>query len=211
MSSRRSATGTSVGKETASNQHAYKDYMKRRNLVLALIKREIDRLATWHNPLARPEQSFPGEESLVNWSSQTVFTERNWRDLVRLAWRISPDIAVYLPARWLAFTVRRYTILLPFLVLCYTRPLATDRQLVDRQTSEIKPVILPGPGPGPSPGVRPGLGLPVVVVVVVVMPVPVPLPCLALPCLALPPLASTCLHLPCLHFISRDKLSSGPI
>ena len=100
LSSRRSVTGTSAGQETAGNHHAYKDYLKRRNLILALIKREIDRLATWHNPLARSERNFPGEESLVNWANQTVLTERNWRDLVRLAWRISPDIAVNLPDRY---------------------------------------------------------------------------------------------------------------
>lgn len=100
LSSRRSATGTSTGKEATGSQHVLKDYLKRRNLILALIRREIERLSTWHNPLARPELSFTGMESLVNWANQTVFTERIWRDLVRLAWHISPDIAVFLPARY---------------------------------------------------------------------------------------------------------------
>ena len=103
LSSRRSATGTSTGKETTGGQHILKDYLKRRNLILALIRREIERLSTWHNPMARPELSFTGLESLVNWANQTVFTERIWRDLVRLAWHISPDIAVYLPARYVYF------------------------------------------------------------------------------------------------------------
>ena len=100
LSSRRSATGHSGGKEATGNQHVLKDYLKRRNLILALIRHEIDRLSTWHNPLARPELSFTGLESMVNWANQTVFTERIWRDLVRLAWHMSPDIAVFLPVRY---------------------------------------------------------------------------------------------------------------
>ena len=100
LSSRRSATGNSGGKEATGNQHVLKDYLKRRNLILALIRQEIDRLSTWHNPLARPELSFTGLESMVNWANQTVFTERIWRDLVRLAWHMSPDIAVFLPVRY---------------------------------------------------------------------------------------------------------------
>ncbi|XP_068726230.1 phosphatidylinositol 4-kinase alpha-like [Montipora capricornis] len=100
LSSRRSATGTSVEKEATANQHVLKDYLKRRNLILALIRREIERLSTWHNSLARPDLNFTGLDLLVNWANQTVFTERSWRDLVRLAWHISPDIAVFLPARF---------------------------------------------------------------------------------------------------------------
>ena len=100
LSSRRSATGTSVEKEATANQHVLKDYLKRRNLILALIRREIERLSTWHNSLARPDLNFTGLDLLVNWANQTVFTERSWRDLVRLAWHISPDIAVFLPARY---------------------------------------------------------------------------------------------------------------
>ena len=100
LSSRHSATGNSAGKEATANQHVLKDYLKRRNLILALIRREIERLSTWHNPMARPELNFTGLESLVNWANQTVFTERIWRDLARLAWHISPDIAVFLPARY---------------------------------------------------------------------------------------------------------------
>nr|XP_058953334.1 phosphatidylinositol 4-kinase alpha-like [Pocillopora verrucosa] len=100
LSSRRSATEGSTGKEATGGQHVLKDYLKRRNLILALIRREIERLSTWHNSMARPELNFTGMESLVNWANQTVFTERIWRDLVRLAWHISPDIAVFLPARF---------------------------------------------------------------------------------------------------------------
>ena len=99
LSSRRSATGASVDKEGTANQHVLKDYLKRRNLILALVRREIERLSTWHNPLAQLDLNFTGLELLVTWANQTVFTERSWRDLVRLAWHISPDIAVFLPAR----------------------------------------------------------------------------------------------------------------
>ena len=70
LSSRRSATGASTGKENTGSQHLLKDYLKRRNLILALIRREIERLSTWHNPMALPELNFSGLESLVNWANQ---------------------------------------------------------------------------------------------------------------------------------------------
>lgn len=70
---------------------------------MALVKREIDYLATWHNTTADANLKFPGEEQLSKWSTQTVFTERVWRDLVKLAWHICPHLAVHLCARLVAF------------------------------------------------------------------------------------------------------------
>ena len=120
LSSRRSATGTSGGKEATGSQDLLKDYLKRRNLILALIRHEIERLSTWHNPLARPELNFTGLESMLNWANQTVFTERIWRDLVRLAWHISSDIAVFLPARY-ASKAQSFSakIIISFVGLCF--------------------------------------------------------------------------------------------
>ncbi|EDO42545.1 predicted protein [Nematostella vectensis] len=99
VSSRRS-TSASNERDSPGNQHTVRDYLKRRNLILALVRREVERLSTWHNSLAQPEMSFEGETSMTNWANQTLFTERNWRDLVRLAWLISPGIAVHLPTRY---------------------------------------------------------------------------------------------------------------
>ncbi|KAK3731385.1 hypothetical protein QZH41_020342 [Actinostola sp. cb2023] len=99
LSSRRSISG-SENKDTSGNQNAFKDYLKRRNLILALARREVERLSTWYNSKAKTDLAFEGEDSLANWSNQTAFTERSWRELVRLAWQISPDIAVYLPSRF---------------------------------------------------------------------------------------------------------------
>ncbi|KXJ14735.1 Phosphatidylinositol 4-kinase alpha [Exaiptasia diaphana] len=98
LSSRRS-TGGSESKDP-SQQSAFKDYLKRRNLILALVRREVERLSSWYNSTLKTDLGFEGEDSLVNWSNQTAFTERSWRELVRLAWQINPDIAVFLPARF---------------------------------------------------------------------------------------------------------------
>ena len=66
---------------------------------MALVKREIEFLSTWHNTAADANFVFPGEEQLTKWSTQTTFTEKVWRDLVKLAWHISPSLAVHLCAR----------------------------------------------------------------------------------------------------------------
>lgn len=42
--------------------------------------------------------SVPGEENIAAWRGKTV-TEKLWRDTARLAWDISPTLAVFLPLR----------------------------------------------------------------------------------------------------------------
>ncbi|XP_063216675.1 phosphatidylinositol 4-kinase alpha isoform X2 [Bacillus rossius redtenbacheri] len=75
-----------------------KDYIKKRNLILELLAVEIEFLMIWHNPLGRPDRSVPGEENITAWRGKAV-TERVWRDHARLAWDISPVLAVHLPSR----------------------------------------------------------------------------------------------------------------
>ncbi|BET02066.1 Phosphatidylinositol 4-kinase [Nesidiocoris tenuis] len=75
-----------------------KDYIKKRNLILDLLAVEIDLMITWFNPTARAELHFPGEEHIVNWKSKPV-SEKVLRDTTRLAWDLSPALAVYLPVR----------------------------------------------------------------------------------------------------------------
>ncbi|KAH9426521.1 Phosphatidylinositol 4-kinase alpha [Dermatophagoides pteronyssinus] len=76
-----------------------KDYIRKRNLVLSLLAIEIEFLISWYNPLNLTDLSIPGEESVLKWFNQPM-NERNLRDLVRLAWNISPSLAVFLPARF---------------------------------------------------------------------------------------------------------------
>ncbi|KAJ0173228.1 hypothetical protein K1T71_011404 [Dendrolimus kikuchii] len=75
-----------------------KDYVRKRNLILELMAVEIEFLVTWHNPHSRPEQAVPGEENIATWRSKPN-TERTWRDYAKLAWDISPVLAVFMPER----------------------------------------------------------------------------------------------------------------
>lgn len=59
---------------------------------------EIEFLIIWHNPSSIPENAVPGEDHIANWRAKAV-TERVWRDTARLAWDISPALAVFLPIR----------------------------------------------------------------------------------------------------------------
>ncbi|PZC72005.1 hypothetical protein B5X24_HaOG212066 [Helicoverpa armigera] len=59
---------------------------------------EIEFLVTWHNPHGRPEQAVPGEDNIATWRSKPN-TDRTWRDYAKLAWDISPTLAVFLPER----------------------------------------------------------------------------------------------------------------
>jgi len=53
---------------------------------------------TWHNPLAAPELQLPGESTIFTWR-QMKSSDKMWRESVRLAWEISPMLAIYLPTR----------------------------------------------------------------------------------------------------------------
>ncbi|KAF5285205.1 hypothetical protein FQR65_LT13320 [Abscondita terminalis] len=75
-----------------------KCYIKKRNLILELLAVEIEFLVVWHNPSSRPEMQIPGEGNIAAWRAKTI-TEKQWQDYTRLAWDISPVLAVYLPGR----------------------------------------------------------------------------------------------------------------
>ncbi|CAG2119996.1 unnamed protein product, partial [Medioppia subpectinata] len=76
-----------------------KDYVRKRNLILSLLALEIELLMTWHNPTAAPEAIIQGEETISKWRNQPI-TERTWKETARLAWEISPTLAVFLPCRF---------------------------------------------------------------------------------------------------------------
>ncbi|XP_028043414.1 phosphatidylinositol 4-kinase alpha isoform X2 [Bombyx mandarina] len=86
-------------KPPVKQQDTYvKDYVRKRNLILELMAVEIEFLVTWHNPHGRPEQAVPGEDNIATWRSKPN-TERTWRDHAKLAWEISPVLAVFMPER----------------------------------------------------------------------------------------------------------------
>ncbi|XP_071790519.1 phosphatidylinositol 4-kinase alpha-like [Asterias amurensis] len=76
-----------------------KAYMRRRLLIMSLLSNEIERLCTWYNPMDSQEQKIPTEEMLAGWRGQQI-NERNWREFVRLAWELSPNLACCLPNRF---------------------------------------------------------------------------------------------------------------
>lgn len=59
---------------------------------------EIELLITWFNPTGRTELHFPGEDNIATWKSKPV-SEKVLRDVTRLAWDLSPVLAVFLPTR----------------------------------------------------------------------------------------------------------------
>ncbi|CAL8128289.1 unnamed protein product [Orchesella dallaii] len=87
-----------IGKEDA--QVAAKEVIRMRKLILELLAHEIDVLMTWHNPLNTPDMMVAGEPAFNTWRARGIKSlEKVWRDSVRLAWDISPVLAVYLPHR----------------------------------------------------------------------------------------------------------------
>ncbi|XP_050501433.1 phosphatidylinositol 4-kinase alpha isoform X1 [Diabrotica virgifera virgifera] len=94
--SRRSAKST---KRMPVADNFVKCYLKKRNLILELLAVEIEFLIVWHNPTLRPELQMAGEETVAFWRTKTI-TDKHWQDYTRLAWDISPTLAVYLPSRF---------------------------------------------------------------------------------------------------------------
>ncbi|XP_024081194.1 phosphatidylinositol 4-kinase alpha isoform X2 [Cimex lectularius] len=100
-----SASTSTLSKKTARSKRQantgdlfVKDYIKKRNLILDLLAVEIELLITWCNPTGKAELFFPGEENIANWKSKPVL-DRGLRDITRLAWDLSPVLAVFLPTR----------------------------------------------------------------------------------------------------------------
>ncbi|XP_025837646.1 phosphatidylinositol 4-kinase alpha [Agrilus planipennis] len=75
-----------------------KCYIKKRNLILELLAVEIELLVVWHNPSSKIEFQIPGEDNITAWRIKTI-TDKQWQEYVRLAWDISPVLAVFLPLR----------------------------------------------------------------------------------------------------------------
>lgn len=94
--SKRSSTARS--KRPVNADVYVKEYTKKRNLILELLAVEIEFLLIWHNPSSRPELQIPGEDNIAARRAKTV-ADRTWRDNARLAWDISPELAVFLPVR----------------------------------------------------------------------------------------------------------------
>lgn len=83
---------------TVTNEFFLKDCLRKRNLILGLLSVEIEYFLTFLNAL-QTEPQVEGENSISAWRAHS-FTERSWKETVKLAWEISPVLAVYLPCRF---------------------------------------------------------------------------------------------------------------
>ncbi|CAJ0959757.1 unnamed protein product, partial [Mesorhabditis belari] len=77
-------------------------YMKKRNLILMLVANEIERLCAWLHPLG--EGTEDGMTTVEQWLKSTFpdarAEQKLLKDSARLAWEISPELAIFLPSRF---------------------------------------------------------------------------------------------------------------
>lgn len=70
----------------------------------------MERLSAWLNPLG--ESLEEGEVGLDQWKKATfedVRAEKRWiKENVKLAWEICPNLAIYMPARFILFFLDCY-------------------------------------------------------------------------------------------------------
>lgn len=86
-------------KQQAKNNDSYvKDYIRKRNLILDLLAVQIEFLTTWNNPSGKPELAIIGEDTITQWKNKAI-SDKSLRENTRLAWDISPILAVFLPVR----------------------------------------------------------------------------------------------------------------
>lgn len=86
-------------KQTFVEKGFFKTYIKKRKLILELLSVEIEFLIVWYNPLNRIELQLAGEVHFATWRAKTI-TDNQYKEYTRLAWDISPVLAVYLPERY---------------------------------------------------------------------------------------------------------------
>lgn len=83
-----------------------KIYNKRRNLILIFVANEIGRLSVWLNPLG--EAIDTPESEVEEWRKSNFADPRAeaklMKEYVKLAWELSPDLTVHMPARFRTFT-----------------------------------------------------------------------------------------------------------
>jgi phosphatidylinositol 4-kinase len=85
--------------QTQQQLKFFRDYFKKRSLLLYLLSHELDHLFTFLNPFNAPNLSFERIEIAIN-HLKVVLGEKQWSENVRVAWSVSPALAVFLPQRF---------------------------------------------------------------------------------------------------------------
>jgi len=83
-------------------QKYFKDYFKKRNLLLCLVSHELDHLYTFHNPFNNPSLNMERMEIGINHFKDynPEKKEKFNADAVRIAWSVTPALAIFLPNRF---------------------------------------------------------------------------------------------------------------
>ncbi|WKY02730.1 hypothetical protein Q1695_016194 [Nippostrongylus brasiliensis] len=100
------------GKSSMDVEKQVKMFLKWRNLILLLVGNEIERLCAWLNPLG--ESTEDGVAPVEQWMKSTLpeirVETRVLKENARLAWEISPELAVHLPTRFRTCPTLRETL-----------------------------------------------------------------------------------------------------
>ncbi|KAJ1361925.1 hypothetical protein KIN20_021310 [Parelaphostrongylus tenuis] len=90
------------GKDTMDVEKQVKVFLKWRNLILLLVGNEIERLCVWLNPLgdAVEEGVAPVEQWMKSTLPESRVEARVLKENSKLAWEISPELAVHIPTRF---------------------------------------------------------------------------------------------------------------
>ncbi|UJR22456.1 hypothetical protein I4U23_025514 [Adineta vaga] len=94
-------SGSTKNKDKGNDMRTLsRDLLRKRNLLLTLLACEIERLETFHNPLSRSNLQFnqDTQSTYTNWKLYDMNGTSNkaWKEYGRLAWIISPDLAISL-------------------------------------------------------------------------------------------------------------------
>ena len=105
------------GQRMLGADHLVRDYNKKRSLVLSLLSVEIEILVTYQNPLLDTKEAIAEVltggiskpyiecmrflEEEVRFGREQRQMDKQWKEIMRNAWDISPALAVYLPERLL--------------------------------------------------------------------------------------------------------------
>ena len=99
MNNQLQKTASKITVDSTQQQKYFKDYWKKRNLLLFLLSHELDRLYSFNNPFNSINLTFDRIDIAISRLKEAT-TDKKWTDHVRVAWSISPSLAVFLSHRF---------------------------------------------------------------------------------------------------------------
>jgi len=92
--------------------HIVAHFSRRRNLLLALLRHEIEHLAIWYRPANDASRFIHGLETIQKATRPSPTpSDAVWRQYIQLAWKINPALVVFIGYRYesSAFVQREVT------------------------------------------------------------------------------------------------------